>query len=376
MAARSSLAGPDPGWCVSLDQHPPVPCWGSAGMLSSTVHPTDPHHRDPLAARGGWSSKLAPPRSLPVPVPVCSSAQKCPRHRTSPKMSSSWKGGEGAATLATHHGLAQLGVPVSPPSRPSQGHYLGHSFTARRARAATQITAMSSPARTVKARRWVRAVGRGETGQIPAGIGAAGSARRGGLREPRRGGRGWWSPPALFPMAVAAVWPWCGVSVRGTPPQAVGCPVRGEGDPGDAAVTAGCRRGTLFSTSAMSPGLGTAGRWVEDTPRGGSQGGTAPGSTLRGLLLLLAAPAHVTLPCTKGSRRLARFCVSPHAGWCPVPCQRLGTGRELAGHRGVTRHRDKHHHPVLPFVEAKPVPPQFFDRSAASNSIFCVHGLF
>lgn len=70
-------------------------------------------------------------------------------------------------------------------------------------------------------------------------------------------------------MAVAAVWPWCGVSVRGTPLKAVGCPVRGEGDPGDTAVTAGCRRGTPFSTSAMSPGLGTASRWVEDTPRGG-----------------------------------------------------------------------------------------------------------
>lgn len=64
VAARSSLAGPDPGWCVSLDQHPPAPCWGSTGMLSSTVHPTDPHHHhgDPLAAQGGGGPQSWPHR--------------------------------------------------------------------------------------------------------------------------------------------------------------------------------------------------------------------------------------------------------------------------------------------------------------------------
>lgn len=70
--------------------------------------------------------------------------------------------------------------------------------------------------------------------------------------------------------------------------------------------------------------------------------------------------------------RLTHFCVSPQAGWCPVPCRHPGTGR--AG--GVTQHSDKQQHRVLPFAEPKPIPPHFFDRSAALNSIFRFCGLF
>lgn len=60
---------------------------------------------------------------------------------------------------------------LSPPPCPSWGCHLGHSFTARRARAATQMTAVSSPATTVTARRWVRAAGRGDMWQCPLTLG-------------------------------------------------------------------------------------------------------------------------------------------------------------------------------------------------------------
>lgn len=104
--------------------------------------------------------------------------------------------------------------PCPPPPHPSRGCYLGHSFRASRDKAATQIPAMSSPATTVKARRRLRAAGRGKPGQTPISTGAA------GLERP---GRGFGDPVGRLPHAVLFL---IGSVYMGNPP-GLGVPCKG-----------------------------------------------------------------------------------------------------------------------------------------------------
>ena len=340
-------------------------------MLSSTAQPTDPILRGSPGSSGwGGSSKLAPPRSLPAPAPVCSSARRCPWHGTSPETSSSWKGGEAPATPAPHHGPAQPGVPVPPPS-PFQPEMLpGPQLHSQEGQGGHADDGHEQPGQDGEGQEVGESCGQRGARADPRQHRGCRLGETGGGSGSPAGGDGGVAPPWPF-----SPWPWCRVSVRGTPPsQALGCPMRGEGHPREVAVTAGCKRGTPLGTTARSPGLGTASRWVKDTRRGVTgRHGTRLGPHWDHAGTL-AAPG---CPCPR--HRWAGWHISvchPRAGRCPVPCQHPGPGREQAGQGGATRHSDKQQHPVLPFVEPKPIPPHFFDHSAAFNSMFCVCGLF
>jgi len=135
------LGKPCPGW--SPGEHPerrPTGCeaapgcgceeqlWSSHPLLGSgievvpsTAHPTDPCG-DPPGAQGGGSSKLAPAGSLPAPAPVCSSARRRPQLRTSPRTSSSWKGGRELPALVLPRASSSWGP--CPPLRTLPGPQL------------------------------------------------------------------------------------------------------------------------------------------------------------------------------------------------------------------------------------------------------------